>query len=154
MKRLFCIEAKNGLGRLLTRPFLATSRELNEARRPHTCSRPCAFEGKNKNRKKNHDIPPHPKHTTTSTAARQPRPPRDGVRGNTSHALAHTRPLPEIGVCRIYFNSSIWSTVRMRVSAHCADAFLNVSFSGFYRTGVRRLRPVRRQRTLCGIRIK
>ena len=46
--------------------------------------------------------------------------------------------------------------VRMRVSAHCADAFLNVSFSGFYRTGVRRLRPVRRQRTLqlCGIRIK
>ena len=37
----------------------------------------------------------------------------------------------------------------MRVSAHCcADAFLNVSFSGFYRTGVRR------QRTLCGIRIK
>ena len=45
-------------------------------------------------------------------------------------------------------------TVRMRVSALCADAFLNVSFSGFYRTGVRRLRPVRRQRTLCGIRIK
>ena len=41
----------------------------------------------------------------------------------------------------------------MRVSAHCADAFLNVSFSGFYRTGVWRLRPVRRQRTLCGIRI-
>ena len=31
---------------------------------------------------------------------------------------------------------------------------LNVSFSVFYRTGVRRLRPVRRQRTLCGIRIK
>ena len=45
-------------------------------------------------------------------------------------------------------------TVRMRVSAHCADAFLNVSFSGFDRTGVRRLRPVRRQRTRCGIRIK
>ena len=48
-----------------------------------------------------------------------------------------------------------WTTVRMRVSAHCADAFLNISFSGFYRTGVRWLRPVRRQRTLlCGIRIK
>ena len=46
------------------------------------------------------------------------------------------------------------NTVRMRVSAHCADAFLNVSISGFYRTGVRRLRPVRTQRTLCGIRIK
>ena len=41
-------------------------------------------------------------------------------------------------------------------SPHCADAFLNVSFSGLYRTGVWRLRPaiVRRQRTLCGIRIK
>ena len=48
----------------------------------------------------------------------------------------------------------IANTVRMRVSAHCADAFLNVSLSGFYRTVVRRLRPVRRQRTLCGIRIK
>ena len=42
----------------------------------------------------------------------------------------------------------------MRVSAHCADAFLNVSFSGFYRTGVRRLRPVRRKRILCDIRNK
>ena len=41
-----------------------------------------------------------------------------------------------------------YHTARMRVSGHCADAFLNVSFSGFYRTGVRR------QRTLCGIRIK
>ena len=52
--------------------------------------------------------------------------------------------------------TSLWAstTVRMRVSAHCADAFLNVSFSGFYRTGVRKLRPVRRQRTLCGSRIK
>lgn len=38
------------------------------------------------------------------------------------------------------------STVRMRVSAHhCADAFLKVSFSDFYCTGVRRFRPVRRQ---------
>ena len=51
-------------------------------------------------------------------------------------------------------DTSCCITVRMRVSAHCADAFLNVSFSGFYRTGVRRLRPVRRQRTLRGIRIK
>ena len=48
----------------------------------------------------------------------------------------------------------VLGTVRMRASAHCADAFSNVSFSVFYRTGVRRLRPVRRQRTLCGIRIK
>ena len=33
--------------------------------------------------KKKHEIPPHPKHTTKSTAARRPRPPRDGVRRNT-----------------------------------------------------------------------
>ena len=44
-----------------------------------------------KNTKKN---PPHPKHTTKATAARRPRPTRDGMRGNTSHPLAHTIPLP------------------------------------------------------------
>ena len=38
---------------------------------------------------------PHPKHTTKFTAARRPRPTRDGARRNTFHALAHhTRPLP------------------------------------------------------------
>ena len=72
-----------------------TSREINEARGPHTCSRPCVR--RKKNRKNTHTQkknPPHPEHTTKSTAARRPRPPRDGVRRNTSHALAHTRPLP------------------------------------------------------------
>ena len=44
-----------------------------------------------KARKKNS---PHPKHTTKLTAARRPRPTRDGARRNTFHALAHTRPLP------------------------------------------------------------
>ena len=29
-----------------------TSREVNEARRPHTCSRPCAFEEKKRRKKK------------------------------------------------------------------------------------------------------
>ena len=37
---------------------------------------------------------PHPKHTTKFTAARRPRPTRDGARRNTFRALAHTRPLP------------------------------------------------------------
>ena len=69
-----------------------TSREVNEARRLHTCSRPCAFEEKKTKKKKK--IPPHPEHTTKSTAARRPRPPLDGLRRNMSHALAHTRPLP------------------------------------------------------------
>ena len=35
-----------------------------------------------------------PKHTKICTAARRPRPPRDSAREPTSHALAHTRPLP------------------------------------------------------------
>ena len=45
---------------------------------------------------KHEKIPPHPKHTTKSTAARRPRPPRDGARRNTSRVLAHIRPLPWI----------------------------------------------------------
>ena len=40
------------------RPRLITSREVNEARRPHTCSRRCVFEEKNEKNK--HEIPPHP----------------------------------------------------------------------------------------------
>ena len=55
MKRLFCLKAKNGL--IMKRFFcpngLITSREVKEARRPHTCSRPCAFEEKTKRTKKN-----------------------------------------------------------------------------------------------------
>ena len=44
-----------------------------------------------------HDtIPPHRKHTTKPTSAQRPRPPRDGARKNTCHALVHTRPLPWI----------------------------------------------------------
>ena len=35
--------------------------KVNEARRPHTYSKPCAFEEK-KRRKKTHEIPPHTKH--------------------------------------------------------------------------------------------
>ena len=38
-----------------------TCREVNEASRPHACSRPCAFEEKKRTQK--HEIPPHPKHT-------------------------------------------------------------------------------------------
>ena len=37
-----------------------TSREVNEARRPHTSSKPCVFEEKKENK---NEIPPHPKHT-------------------------------------------------------------------------------------------
>ena len=67
MKRLFCLEAKKRprpcliMKRLLlplslktasldslSRPCFITRREVNEARWPHTCSRPCAFEEKKK----------------------------------------------------------------------------------------------------------
>ena len=46
---------------------------------------------KQKSKKCTHEkISPHPKHTTKSTVARRPRPPRDGARQDTSHRLAHT----------------------------------------------------------------
>ena len=47
-----------------------TSRELNEARRPHTCGRPCAFEEK-QNRKKNTEksAPPKTHHDIHSSPA-------------------------------------------------------------------------------------
>ena len=45
---------------------------------------------------KQQKIPPHREHTTKPTSAQRPRPPRDGARKTTSHALAHARPLPYI----------------------------------------------------------
>ena len=36
---------------------VTTSREVNEARRPHTCSRPCAFEQKKQKEKRNPAAP-------------------------------------------------------------------------------------------------
>ena len=69
----------------------STSREVNGAWRPHGCSRPCAFEEK---KREGNEIPPHPEHTTKSTEALRPRPPRDGVRRSTFRALADSRPLP------------------------------------------------------------
>ena len=67
-KPMFCRRRRSnllGYWKMVT----TSSRGLNEARRPHTCSRQCAFE--EKKRQKN-EIPPHPKHTTKSTAARRP----------------------------------------------------------------------------------
>ena len=57
-----------------------TSREVREPRLPRTCSRPCAFEVK-KTKKKNTKSHQTLKNTprNISTAARRPRPPRDGV---------------------------------------------------------------------------
>ena len=43
-KRVFCLKEKTGSVASLPQPCLITSREVNEARRPHTCSRPCAVE--------------------------------------------------------------------------------------------------------------
>ena len=78
----------------LSRPWLITSRWVNEARWPHTCGRPCAFEEQQNRRRKTRKSPAAPKiHHKTHAAARQPRPRRDSARRNTSHALTHTRPL-------------------------------------------------------------
>ena len=74
------------------------SRKVNEARRPHTCSRPCAFEVRRKKRKKKHEISPGPKHTTKSTAARRPRPPET--------VCDETRPTRELMLARFGIHRS------------------------------------------------
>ena len=89
MKRLFCLQAKNGLimKRVLdlkAKNGLITSREVNEARRPHTCSRPCAFEEKKYLKKNNtqKSAPPktHPEiHTSPATATTATRRPKKHV---------------------------------------------------------------------------
>ena len=88
MKRLFCLKAKNGL--IMKRFFcpngLITSREVKEARRPHTCSRPCAFEEKTKIEK----LPPPKKSRTTQNTPRNPQQPGDRDRLKT--ARDETRP--------------------------------------------------------------
>ena len=83
----------------LPRPFLITSRDLNEARRPHTCCRPCAFEEQKSNKTKTIKNTHCPKHNTISTAAWRPQPPRDGARRDTFYALAHILPLHRSFVC-------------------------------------------------------
>ena len=49
MKRRFCLLAKNGK--------TGITREVNVARRPNTCSKPCAFEIRNKKNEKRNEIP-------------------------------------------------------------------------------------------------
>ena len=51
IKRLFCLKAKTSSVASLSRTSLITSREENEAKRPHTCRRPCAFEEINEKEK-------------------------------------------------------------------------------------------------------
>ena len=88
MKRLFSQKAKNGL---------ITSRDVNEARGGLVLAvgRVCSKKKKVEKKKKRKN-PPHPEHTTKAAAARRTRPPRDGARKNTSHALGHARTLPKI----------------------------------------------------------
>ena len=78
--------------RLTTLSHNVTSRDVNEARGGLIRATGRVRSKKKKLKTKNRENPPHPKHTTKATAARRPRPARDGTRGNTSHALAHTRP--------------------------------------------------------------
>ena len=75
MKRFFCLSQKTASVASLLRPCLTTSREVNEARWPHTCSRPCAFKEKKPKKKKkkksaatktHHEIHSSPATATTS----------------------------------------------------------------------------------------
>ena len=66
---------------------ISASREVNEARRPHTCSRPCAFK-ETKNRKKKN----HKKIRPTQDIPRNPQQPGDRVQLETAcEETRHTR---------------------------------------------------------------
>ena len=72
------------------------------------------------NEQKKHEIQPNTKQNTPrnkSTAARRPRPPRDGVQWNTSHALAHTRALPP-------HISGLWKSASLVYTRVCILALL------------------------------
>ena len=56
-----------------------TSREVNEARRPHTCSRPCAFEEKKTKPAKHEKSRPTQDTPPNLQQSGEPRLPRDGV---------------------------------------------------------------------------
>ena len=57
-----------GWGALAFMAENAGSREVNEARRPHTCSRPCAFEEKKqRKKKKKKSTPPRTHHKSRSS---------------------------------------------------------------------------------------
>ena len=72
----------------------STSTDVNEASGGLILAVGRVLPKKNKieTKKKTRKNPPHPEHTTKAAAAR--RLTRDDARKNTSHALAHTRPLP------------------------------------------------------------
>ena len=65
-----------------------TSREVNEARRPHTLAAGRVRSKKKNEKKKSRRTQNTPRNPQQP---QRPRPPRDGVQQNTSHALAHTR---------------------------------------------------------------
>ena len=74
--------------------------------------------------KKNEKYAPHPKQTSKSTAARRPRPTRDGVRQNTSQAVAHTRALPP-SIPRLWKSASLVH-IRTRTAAAAPFVFVLV----------------------------
>ena len=83
MKRLFCLKAKNGLIIMAPCTHPGTGREVNEARWPHTCSRPCAFEEKQNREKKitEKSAPPKTRHESHNSPATE---------GNSRrHAMEH-----------------------------------------------------------------
>ena len=85
----FLPKAKNGL---------ITSREVNEARLPRTCSRPCAFEEK-KTKKKKHEIPLNTKKTHHEIYPQQP-----GDRDDLETACDETRPTRSPTFARFYIS--------------------------------------------------
>ena len=86
MKRLFAYRRITDSVAALPRSYLITSREVNEARRPHTCYSPCPFEEKNRLKEKVN----HEKNRRTQNTQRNPQQPCDCDQLGT--ACDETRP--------------------------------------------------------------
>ena len=103
MKRLFSCRQKTTSVASLPRPCLITSREVNEARPPHACSRPCAFEEKKRKKKnaKNSALPKthHESHSSPATATTSRRHVMKHVTRGRPHSPASIDPeFVEIGL--------------------------------------------------------
>ena len=97
-------------------------------------------ENEHKNTKRHQTLKNTPRNK--STAAQRPRPPRDGVRRNTSHALAHARTLPphipglwksaSLVYTRMYILAPLFTVLYFLASAASSfSAVILVCISGF-----------------------
>ena len=115
MKSFFCLyRQKTASVASLPRPCLIASREVNETRRPHTCSRPCAFEKKKETGKKHKkkSAPPkthHESHSSPTTATNSGGRATKHVPRVSPYSPASIHP-EFVEICRVQLSQSVKTT--------------------------------------------